>query len=229
MGSLRQCSASILRRVCRQGPHPLPSLRSVRDLPSRGRLAPAHLFIATPGFHRLAIVKDRERRATEISLIFCIFLRSFDRPSRCLSRSRPVTTPAPCTFHGQDAAGSPHGFGQRHLRRARSTPACVGPSGPWLPHQGGRSPPLPLDPGSRPGPAGAMGGLCGRCFGVWKDWARKNVWGEWKQWVEGKSGGNLSTPSQASPSMVLHRCSLHRWSGMDPRVSACASLMLRPG
>ncbi|SFT92772.1 hypothetical protein SAMN05518861_107230 [Mesorhizobium sp. YR577] len=87
-----------------------------------------------------------------------------------LSRSRPVTTPAPCTFHGQDAAGSPHGFGQWHLRRARSTPACVGPSGPWLPHQGGRSPPLPLDPGSRPGPARAMRGLCRRCLGVGKDW-----------------------------------------------------------
>ncbi|SFU22264.1 hypothetical protein SAMN05518861_13339 [Mesorhizobium sp. YR577] len=88
-----------------------------------------------------------------------------------LSRSWPVTTPAPCTFHGQDAAASPHGFGQWHLRRARSTPACVGPSGPWLPHQGGRSPPLPLDPGSRPGPAGAMGGLWRSGLRVGKDWA----------------------------------------------------------
>jgi hypothetical protein len=141
-----------------------------------------HLFIATPAFasgHCQRAGKDG-RPKSRSSLYF---LRSLDRPSRCLSRSWPVTTPAPCTFHGQDAAASPHparstlgpsatSFHLQLPARAcgRRTPACVGPSGSWLPHQGGRSPPLSPIPVPEPGPARAMEGLCARCLGVGKDW-----------------------------------------------------------
>jgi len=48
VGSLRQCSTFLCAALGMNRPHPLPSLRSVRDLPSRGRWAPAHFIAVLP-------------------------------------------------------------------------------------------------------------------------------------------------------------------------------------